>query len=176
MKRKKGKFMTLLFSFIPGAAEMYMGFMKNGISIMTAFILCFVVPSVLRMSDVFNLFGVLLWFYGFFHARNFAACSEEELQSLPDEYIWASVLEGKEFKISNPALRKWGAIILIIYGISMLWHSVSSCIYYLIPEGMKEYVGTIMNEIPQVCIAVLIIIIGLKLVAGKKEELHEDGE
>ena len=58
MRQKKGKVTTFLCSLIPGAAEMYMGFMKTGISMMAAFILCFVVPSVLRLNDVFILFAV----------------------------------------------------------------------------------------------------------------------
>ena len=33
-QRKKNKLLTLFFSFIPGAAEMYMGFMKQGLSLM----------------------------------------------------------------------------------------------------------------------------------------------
>ena len=76
MRQKRGKVTTFLCSLIPGAAEMYMGFMKKGISLMAVFILCFVVPSVLRVSDVFILFAVLVWFYSFFHARNLAACKE----------------------------------------------------------------------------------------------------
>ena len=36
-QQKKGKFFTFIFSFIPGAAEMYMGFMKQGVSLMADF-------------------------------------------------------------------------------------------------------------------------------------------
>ena len=32
-QQKKSKFFTFMFSFIPGAAEMYMGFMKQGVSL-----------------------------------------------------------------------------------------------------------------------------------------------
>ena len=35
--KKKNGFVTFVLSFIPGAAEMYMGLMKNGISIMATF-------------------------------------------------------------------------------------------------------------------------------------------
>ena len=34
---KKNNFFTFIFSFLPGAAEMYMGFMKNGFSILAIF-------------------------------------------------------------------------------------------------------------------------------------------
>ena len=63
MRQKRGKFATFLCSLIPGAAEMYMGFLKKGISLMAIFILCFVVPSVLQVSDVFILFAVQLFHF-----------------------------------------------------------------------------------------------------------------
>ena len=86
MRQKKGKVTTFLYSLIPGAAEMYMGFMKTGISMMAIFILCFVIPSVLRLNDVFILFAVLVWFYSFFHARNLASCDEEIFKD-PQRYF-----------------------------------------------------------------------------------------
>ena len=176
MRQKRGKFTTFLYSLIPGAAEMYMGFMKKGISLMAVFILCFVVPSVLRVSDVFILFAVLVWFYSFFHARNLASCKEEEFQQLSDEYVWSSFIEGKEIKITNPSLRKWGAIILIVYGVTQLWHTIARWIYYLIPDYMWEVASMFVDEVPRVLVALVIIIVGLKLIAGKKEELNGEGK
>ena len=176
MRQKRGKFTTFLCSLIPGAAEMYMGFMKKGISLMAVFILCFVVPSVLRVSDVFILFAVLVWFYSFFHARNLAACKEEEFQQLSDEYVLSSFIEGREIKITNPSLRKWGAIILIVYGVTQLWHTIARWIYYLIPDHMWEAASMFVDEVPQVLVALVIIIIGFKLIAGKKEELNGEGK
>ena len=176
MIRKRGRFSTFLCSLVPGAAEMHMGFMKKGISLMAIFILCFVVPSVLRLSDGFILFGVLVWFYSFFHARNLAVCSEEELKEMEDEYVGSSVIEGKEFKITDPSLRKWGAIVLIVYGVSQLWQTISRWIYYMIPDYMWEVASMFVDEVPRILVAVVIIIIGIKLVAGKKEELHGEGE
>lgn len=172
MRQKRGKVTTFLCSLIPGAAEMYMGFMKKGISLMAIFIMSIVVPSVLRVSDVFILFAVLVWFYSFFHARNLAACSEEEFKGQVDEYIWASFLEGREIKVTNPTLRKWGAIVLIVYGVSQLWHTVARWIYYLIPDYMWEVASMFVDEVPQILVSVVIIIVGLKLIAGKKEELN----
>ena len=69
-QQKKNSFFTLVFSFMPGAAEMYMGFMKNGLSLMGIFALGFIIPVVLRVNDVFILPVIVVWFYGFFHARN----------------------------------------------------------------------------------------------------------
>ena len=51
-QQKKNKFFTFMFSFIPGAAEMYMGFMKQGISLMTLFMVCLGVPLALNIIDL----------------------------------------------------------------------------------------------------------------------------
>ena len=37
MQRKKSRFLVFILSFIPGAGEMYMGFMKQGVTLMAVF-------------------------------------------------------------------------------------------------------------------------------------------
>ena len=39
--KKKNRFLTFCFSMLPGAAEMYMGFMKTGVSLMSLFMLVY---------------------------------------------------------------------------------------------------------------------------------------
>ena len=151
---------------------MYMGFMKQGISLMAIFILCFVIPSVLRVSDVFILFAVLVWFYSFFHARNLASCDDETFQNIQDDYVWTGILTETGLKITHPAVRKWGAVALIVYGVTQLWYSISNWFYYLIPDRLWEEVSMFVDDIPDIAVALVIIIVGCKLIAGKKEELH----
>lgn len=171
-QQKKNKLFTFVFSFIPGAAEMYMGFLKNGISLMALFLASLAVPITVNSMEAFVLVVVLIWFYAFFHARNLAAVSLEEFQALSDSFIWEGFLEERNMHISNPTLRKWGAGILIVFGAVLLWENFSSMIYNLIPDRYWEELYPIVNRVPQVVVAVLIIIIGLKLMAGKKEEIN----
>lgn len=176
MIQKKNRFFTFICSLLPGAAEMYMGFMRRGSSIMAIFFLSIIIPSILIIGDAFILIAVLIWFYSFFHARNLAACSEEKLQSLPDEFIWESFTTGRKFSVSDPTLRKWGAYILIICGAILLWNNISSMIYRLIPDSMWGYLAPLVERIPQVVIAILIIAIGVKMIMGKKEEIDGEGK
>lgn len=174
MRQKKNKFFTFIFSFLPGAAEMYMGFMKTGMSIMAVFFLCIMVPAILRISDIFILPAVLVWFCGFFHARNLAACDEERFQNVPDEFVWEPFVNGKKLSLSDPALRKWGAGILLFCGVIMLWQNIMSLIYSMIPDIMWEHYYPLVDMISQLPVTVFIIIIGVKMMLGKKKEL--DGE
>lgn len=171
---KKNKLFTFICSFIPGAAEMYMGFMKQGVSLMSLFAASIIIPVTLRISDVFMLGVVVFWAYGFFHARNVAAMDEEAFQALKDNYIWDGFLKEQNVQISNPAIRKWGAGFLILAGVVLLWNNLSDMLYWVIPHYLWEELSPIVDRLPQVFIAVVIIIAGMRLIAGKKEELHEE--
>lgn len=171
-QQKKNKIFTFMFSFIPGAVEMYMGFMKQGISLMALFMVCLVVPLSTRIFEPLALSAVLVWFYSFFHARNLVTLPEEIFNTLEDHFVWEGVLEEKSFKISSPTLRKWTGAILLVFGGTLLWNNFSSIVYHLIPELYWQTLYPIVDRFPQVVIAILIIAIGFKLMAGKKEDCN----
>jgi len=172
-QQKKSKFFNFMFSFIPGAAEMYMGFMKQGLSLMALCALT-IVGAACGLEVIFIPPLVLVWFYSFFHARNIAALSDEDFMALSDAFIWENIVEEKGFKISSPVIRKWVAGILIVIGAAMLWENLSSVIYNLIPNRYWDMIYPIVRRVPELVIALLIIVIGFRLIAGKKEELHGD--
>lgn len=175
MRRKKNGFFTFIWSFMPGAAEMYMGFMKCGLSLMLLFFGGITISSVIYYSNVFLLVPVLVWFYSFFHARNLASCTEEVLQTMEDDFIWDNFGDGSKTKIASPTFRKWGAAILIVIGASMLWQNCRSVIANILPDRYWNVVWPIFDNMPQVAISLLIIIIGIGLIVGKKKEV-KDGE
>ena len=171
LQKKKSGAMTFLCSFLPGAAEMYMGFMKMGISLMAIFFASFFFPTLFQASDIFIGFTFLLWFFGFFHARNLATCEEQAFQQLEDKYIWEEFFEGKSFNFTEARNRKLLAIILVLLGCGMLWNNVKSLIYHFIPDVIWQVVAPMVNKVPGIIFAILMIYIGLKLIRGKKEEL-----
>lgn len=175
MRRKKNGFFTFIWSFMPGAAEMYMGFMKCGISLMVLFLGGFMLSSLIRIGDVMLFLPILVWFYSFFHARNLAACTEEMLQTMEDDFIWDSFGDGSKTRITSPTLRKWGAAILIVIGSTMLWQNFKNVIANLIPEGYWYVIWPIFDNVPEIVISILIIAIGIGLIIGKKKEI-KDGE
>ncbi len=46
MQRKKSRFWLFMWSLIPGAGDMYLGFMKMGISLMLGFMALIVVTGI----------------------------------------------------------------------------------------------------------------------------------
>ena len=175
-QQRRNGFFTFIFSFMPGAAEMYMGFLKQGVSLMAIFLLGIAVPNFLGLYDFNMVTIVLTWFYGFFHARNLAAQKDEVFYALTDSYIWEEFMPSNQVKIKSPVIRKWVATILIIGGAVILWQNFAGVISNLIPERFWNYIWPLVDNVPQITIAIVIIAIGIKLIAGKKEELNETGE
>ena len=87
MTKKKSGFWTFVFSLLPGAAEMYMGFMKMGISLMGLFFGLAMLSGFFGQS-IFLLADVVVWFYAFFHAHNLRAMDDEEFYALEDDYLF----------------------------------------------------------------------------------------
>lgn len=176
--RKKNKIFTLIFSLMPGAAEMYMGFMKMGLSLMAVFALSIMLPAMINANDVFLLLAAIIWFYGFFHARNVAACEEESFETLEDKFIWEEFTDGKPIKIPGGTARKGIAVVLIVLGCTFLWSNLTDLVFGLgvIPDYAWDEVYTLFHNVPQLVIAVLIILLGIRMITGKKQEIEEEEE
>ena len=87
MKHKKSPFLTFCFSCIPGAGQMFLGFFKEGISLMTMFFCIFAITDWLYL-DRFDIVAVVVWFYAFFDAMNKNSMPDEEFEKLEDHYLW----------------------------------------------------------------------------------------
>jgi len=167
--KKKNKFWTFCFSLIPGAAEMYMGFMKTGISLMLLFFLILLIGSWIGQG-VFAFLGIAVWFYGFFHANHLASLSDEDFAQVEDRYLYEiESLPGAE-KLAKK-YHKLLAAILIFLGICLLWSNAADMLYQLLPkeyEIIPRIMWEIGNYLPSFVFGVLIIGAGIKLLAGKK--------
>ena len=95
MKRKRGPFMTFILSCIPGAGQMYLGFFKEGVSLMLLFIGVLVLSSWLYV-DVLGLLAIVVWFYAFFDAINKNSMPDEEFAALEDHYVLLDYLWVRE--------------------------------------------------------------------------------
>ena len=177
MKKKKNRFLLFCLSFLPGAGEMYLGFMKMGLSLLSLFALIIII-TVYSNIGVMGIVVFVICVYGFFHANNLGALSDEEFYKIEDEYLFG--LGEKDMNSLKDFLtgkyRKVFAVILILFGISMLWqtfcrflrHMVGSDYYYKYISG---FMNTVSSDVPRMIIAFLIILFGIKLISGKKEEL-----
>ncbi len=174
-QRKKNNLFTFFCSFIPGAAEMYMGFMKMGFSIMTIFMVSLMIPIIVHL-EILLCIPALIWFFAFFHARNIATCDNETFLSLEDKWIWENFISVEKVPSLNRVYQKWFAILLIVVGFGSLLNNCMNMIYNLIPDNLWNVLYPIVNQIPKILISIALIVIGMKMIRGKKEEIDGKGE
>ncbi len=171
--KKKSKFLTYILAFMPGAAEMYMGFIKMGASLMTVFCLSFYCMAV--GMDYVGIASMVIWFISFFHAINLYGTEDSRFAQIEDDWIWNEFFDGIGVKVSEEKKRKIVAIILIVAGVAALWDVVITAIEKLIPADIWDtyynMVRDIIYDVPQFMIACIIIFIGVRMIKGKKEEL-----
>ena len=173
MQKQKRGFWLFIFSLIPGAGEMYMGFKKQGISIMLLFWGIFAVGSCTGMDWLIFLIPII-WFYSFFNVHNLKSLSEEEFYSVEDSYVlhMDKLLGDVDTLLSHH--RKLTAIILIVFGASILWNNLIDFFYMILPGYLAEVLGSFAYHLPQLVIAAAIIFAGIYILTRKKDALDKE--
>lgn len=173
MTKQKRGFWLFLFSLIPGAGEMYMGFRKQGISIMLLFWSIIAISAGTGFGWIL-MFLPILWFYSFFNVHNLKSLSEEEFYSLEDAYVLHldQLIGDADILISKH--RSIVAGLLIFFGVSILWNNFTDFVYWFLPDPLAEMIQHISYRLPQLIIAVAIIAAGCYILSHKKDQLEED--
>ena len=169
--KKKSRFLTFCFSMLPGAGEMYMGFMRTGVSLMLLFFLSIYIPVSLRLSEL-SIIGFVVWAYGLFHANHLAGLSDEEFDQVEDEFLFGmnTIIDGRNFVIKY---QRTVAVVLIAAGILLLWNTMGDIAYRLLPEFVSDFMRTVGNYAPRILVSLVIIFIGIKMIEGRKEQLSQ---
>ena len=170
-KTKRNKFLTFLFSLIPGGAEMYMGFMKMGASLLSIFLLGFLFIIYMQLEDVFIVVELLIWIVGFFHARNMDKLTQEELEAVEDKAIWEDLLGVEGIKISNSKLSKLAGGILIAAGVFALWDRLDWYVAQFAETFIGGWAEQLVYSLPRIAVAIALIVIGVVLIKGKKARI-----
>lgn len=173
MTKQKHGFLLFLASLIPGAGEMYMGFRRQGVSIMLLF------WGVLAFGSITGIgwlifFLPILWLYSFFNVHNLKSLPEDDFYSVEDTYIlhldqFIGNTDGAIKKHSTVA-----AVLLIIFGVSILWNNVTDILYWLFPGFLRDFLSTIFYQLPGTVIAIAIIAAGIYLLRSKKQETDKE--
>ena len=173
MKKQKHGFWVFIFSLIPGAGEMYMGFKKQGLSIMLLFWGSIALASITGLGWL-AMFLPVIWFYSFFNVHNLKSLSEEEFYSVDDNYILhMDQFSGNMGKFLQKH-RNVTAWVLILFGICILWSRFTTLLYLIVPVELADYAYEICNSLPQIVIAAGIIAAGIYLLTQQKKKLEKE--
>lgn len=86
MRRKHG-LLLFIASCIPGCGEMYQGYMKRGISILTVFYGLLTIAIFLEVGALAVLL-LPIWMFSFFDSYNLRGQTDEEAAANPDAYLF----------------------------------------------------------------------------------------
>ncbi len=171
VRKRKSGFLTFCFSLLPGAGEMYLGFMKMGVSLMGLFFGIWMLCVLLNVY-FFAYAEVVLWFYSFFHAHNLAGLTDEEFLKVEDEFLFHLDVFPDVAKNAGK-YRSIVAVILIIAGTLILWNGMKTALMPWIPESIFKILSRFENTVPRILAGAGIIIGGLRMIRGKEEKLKE---
>lgn len=174
-QKKKNGFLLFCFSFLPGAGEMYLGFMKMGFSIMAVFAILICVVSFVACPEL-AVFPALFYVYSFFHAHNVYSLDDEHFNALEDEYLFGLDNISNIKEQASGKYRSWIAIICIVLGTLMLWNGALEVLADRIGynNSIVKALYMISDYAPRFAIGVVIIIVGIRLIAGGKTEANVD--
>lgn len=167
---KKNGILTLLFACIPGAGQMYQGYMKRGLSLITLFFLCIMAGMLL---EPLVLTALIVWMYSFFDTFNLRAQFIAGTAPADDYLVHFNTKDARltlffrdSHKLLGWALIALGAmvayqnIIMRVFG-DVMWRWGQNN-----PVFRAFYL--MLDELPQIVTCVALIVCGLWLVRGPK--------
>lgn len=156
---RKSRILTFLFALWPGAGQMYLGYMKRGVSLMGLFFLIFAIMGFLGLSFLAFLLPII-WFYAFFDTMNLRSMSYEFLPQ--DDFLFH--LDS----INAPELVKFfqrrhllAGVLLIILGVYILLHNFVLPIFYF---TFQIDLYPLFESLPTLVVAAAIILLGVHLI------------
>lgn len=176
----KNGLLTLLFAFIPGAGQMYQGYMKRGLSLM---LMCCVICVLAVLFSPIAFFLLLVFMYSFFDTLNLRA--QIALGNAPaDDYLVH--LDPKDKRLARLLLdsHKLVGWLLIAFGAliayqNLIMNTLGDLVYrwgHSSPVFRALYL--VMDSLPDVVVCVVLIVCGVWLVKGphptKKPDASKD--
>ena len=169
---KKNGFLTFIFACIPGAGQMYYGYMQRGLSIAMILILCVMAATVV---EPLLFLCLVIWMYSFFDTydliRHMAAGEPKEDSLL----VLGNYEEVKKLVPQHNRLIGWG---LIGFGVWALYDLLIGNWVYKILTNVLGYghAWDIINGIPNLVVGGLLVFAGFKLLNMHPAKKNSDDE
>lgn len=169
---KKNGFLTFIFACIPGAGQMYYGYMQRGLSLITMFIACFIVGAIINPLAAL---AIIVWMYSFFDTydlvRHLAAGDPKEDGLL----LVGNFDDVKKLIPQHTKLVGWG---LIGFGVWALYDLlIGNWVYRILTNVLGYgYAWDIINGIPNLVVGGLLVFAGFKLLNMHPAKKNSDDE
>lgn len=161
----KNGFLTFCFAFVPGAGQMYQGYMKRGLSLISLFCASWLLTTVaVRLV----LLLPILWMYSFFDTFNLRAQLGAGIAP-EDDYLFhlggerdLGLLLARRHKLAG-----WG---LVVLGVYMIYDGILMSGLYDLAERLESrlvwFIYDAAYDLPELLLCLALILLGLWLVRG----------
>ena len=169
---KKNGILTLLFACIPGAGQMYQGYMKRGLSLITMFCLFIILGSTTGL-DALVVGCIVVYMYSFFDTLNLRAQLAAE-KAPEDDYLVHFDPQDKRLArmmMDSHKLLGWGLIALgaLVAYQNILMNTLGDIVWrWGQSSPFFRALYLMMDQLPEVVVCVALIICGAWLVRGPK--------
>lgn len=176
----KNGILTFLFAFCPGAGQMYQGYMKRGLSLITMFCVAFGAGTLL---EVLYVAMPIVWMYSFFDTFNLRA---QIIADTAPEDDYLIHFDPRDKRLARALLdsHKLVGWLLIAFGAliayqNLIMNILGDLVYrwgHSSPVFRALYL--VMASLPDVVVCVVLIVCGVWLVKGphpaKKPDASKD--
>ena len=177
----KNGFLTFCCAFIPGAGQMYQGYMKRGLSLILTACLIGMVSSLL---DPVMLLLVVVWMYSFFDTFNLRAQIGAGTAPQDDYLVHINWHDQRmeQFMLDSHKLLGWGLIALgaLVAYQNILMNTLGDIVWrWGQSSPFFRALYLMMDQLPEVVVCVALIICGAWLVRGpkgRKQKPQDDAE
>ena len=168
--KMKNAILTFFFAFCPGAGQMYQGYMKRGLSLITMFCLFFGAGSLL---DVLVIGCAIVCMYSFFDTFNLRAQIAAGTAQEDDYLVHINWNDRRmdQFMADSHKLVGWGLIalgVLVAYQ-NVLMKTLGDLVWrWGQSNAFFRALYLVMDALPEIVVCVALIICGVWLVRGPK--------
>lgn len=167
---RKNILLTFFFACIPGAGQMYQGYLKRGTSVMLLFFTPIAIGAALGIEVVLFLSAVV-YAYAFFDTFRIRNMMPDQREAEPDDYvIHLNGTIDALFK-NNTRIIGWGCIIV---GVIAAWNIIIRPVYNMLLHLKLGFIADMLYNVPSVALAAALIVFGFYLLRGKKLIQQDD--
>ena len=169
----KNGILTFIFAFCPGAGQMYQGYMKRGLSLITMFCL-FVVIGVSTLQ-VLTIGCAIVWMYSFFDTFNLRAQIGAGTAPEDDYLVHFNWHDARmtQFMGESHKLVGWGLIALgaIVFYNNIIMRVLGDVMWRWGQDNpVFRAIYLMLDALPQIVVCVALIVCGMWLVRGPKNK------
>ena len=151
-----------------------MGLYKQGIGLMGLFFGTGALVAWLGLGEFLLFICPIVWCYSFFHTHSLRGMSEEAFAAVEDKFFFEDYVDwSRDWQFTKKHRRVFGFVLLLI-ALSELWKQAMYLMerFFYIPD----FAWALSHTVPQLVVAVVILVVALRLIREPKEENAETEE